>query len=174
MSAKHRNAFFKAARKAFGLAVAEAQQLYRRVSDHLGRPALGLDVKRHPKITARQVSPAKRAATRMANQRRAGLAERKAEAQRAARKAAKIIPKKAAKKLPEKPKRIAPKIPSRITARKAALIAAEKRSAAAKKGWQTRRAAAAERAKPAVVPPELKPMEGTFSGGEQSDEEAEY
>lgn len=49
------NAFLREVKAEHGLTYGQAQAVYRRVSDRLDRPAYGVDVARHPRITGQEV-----------------------------------------------------------------------------------------------------------------------
>lgn len=51
-------AFIKAVRAEHGLSLKEARATYKSVSERLGRPAKGVDVARHPRITKQEAERA--------------------------------------------------------------------------------------------------------------------
>jgi hypothetical protein len=58
-TARSYNAFIKAVRHSHDLTLKEAQAAYRRMTEHLGRPAKGVDVARHPRITKQETAAAR-------------------------------------------------------------------------------------------------------------------
>src|SRR6516165_10669134 len=80
------NAFLKEARAAHGLSLKEARAAYRNVSDRLGRPAKGVDVARHPRITKQESEKAVKAVAKQERaERRAERAREKLAAEKPAR-----------------------------------------------------------------------------------------
>lgn len=75
MSIRNYNAFVKGARAKHGLTLGEAREAYKTASARLGRPAIGADVTRHPRIMRDAAKAAPSAA--------AAKLEAKAEAKRA-------------------------------------------------------------------------------------------
>lgn len=58
MAIRSYNAFLKSIRAETGISIKEARVAYRSMSDRLGRPAIGADVSRHPRITKQEAAKA--------------------------------------------------------------------------------------------------------------------
>ena len=78
MSIRNYNAFLKAARRTGGLSLPAARIKYRKVSERLGRPAKGTDVRNHPRIFRDSLSKRERAKLATTAVRKAGLSKRAA------------------------------------------------------------------------------------------------
>lgn len=60
MSIRNYNAFLKAVKKKHGTTHKQAQSAYRRLSKKIGRPAKGVDVSKHPRLTRAALQGRKR------------------------------------------------------------------------------------------------------------------
>lgn len=59
MSIRNYNAFLREVKRKHGITHKQAQRAYRKVSLRMGRPAIGRDVSRHPRITADSIRKTK-------------------------------------------------------------------------------------------------------------------
>lgn len=77
-SIRNYNAFIKEARAQHGLSLREARAAYKGVTERLGRPARGVDVGRHPRITKQEAQKAsKQIAREDRSRKREGNRERR-------------------------------------------------------------------------------------------------
>ena len=106
-SIRNYNAFVREVRAAHDLTHREAQAAYKAASERLGRPALGVDVRRHPRIT-KQIAQAAPAAVRRADRRAERERIAQAEAQKRAEQNARRRERYAERKAAQKPKAKAP------------------------------------------------------------------
>ena len=80
------NAFLREARAQHGLSLKEARAAYRGVTERLGRPAKGVDVARHPRITKQEAQKAEKAVAKQERaERRAERAREKGAAEKPGR-----------------------------------------------------------------------------------------
>lgn len=77
MARRNYNAFLKAARRTGGLSLPAARKAYKKISERLGRPAKGNDVKQHPRIFKQTISTA-------GGKRRPGFADQRTQGVRSA------------------------------------------------------------------------------------------